>query len=113
MTTNHDHLREVAEANVHIRMNMWLDPQEILAVLDELNHWRSQCEAEAIVSSSYFDELAALRKENEELRTHVGSLVKAGSYLINRVVETKGIRCMDDMSHAIDAARAAIGDSHE
>lgn len=35
-------------------------------------------------------------------------LTNASEYLINRVVETKGVRCVDDTEAAIKLARAAL-----
>ncbi|MET3654039.1 ead/Ea22-like family protein [Dyella japonica] len=53
------------------------------------------------------DAYEASARDADVLRGHVNVLVNAGTYLVNRVVETKGVKCMDDMTHAIDGARHA------
>jgi len=88
MTTNHDHLRE-----------MPLDADTLIAAMARINTLQ--------------DELAALRKENEGLRN-----LNATALLRDLVHALDNAFISSWQSTAawqaqLDAARAAIGDSHE
>lgn len=52
----------------------------------------------------------AARSLNVTLRLR--ELVAASTYMRDRVVETRGVKCMDDLDHAIDEAEKALIDSH-
>jgi hypothetical protein len=49
-----------------------------------------------------------LMETKESLYEALHQLTNAAEYLINRVVETKGVRCVDDTEAAIKLAHAAL-----
>jgi len=90
MTTNYDHLREVAQRNLDTGGN-----RALYAHIDIL---------------SLLDELAALRKENDGLRAVVMDILKLADE--HRAGGCRIFQVMTDCP-LTEAARAAIGDSHE
>ena len=101
MTTNHEHLREVAQRNLDTGGN-----RALYAHIDIL---------------SLLGELAALRKENEGLRAALEVEQVDLEFTIQAIVaddpkDEIHLRVRDQkrrVTTALNAARAAIGDSHE
>ena|ERR1051326_2968166 len=122
MTTNHEHLREVAEKATPIYTDLLGDRY----FNDDYSHATLNVQQDDFIRAfspetaiALLDELVALRKENERLRegieqiaNNIGESLNAGcdQDAVNRI----GIYVSElfEMT-AIDAARAAIGDSHE
>ncbi|MFL9582418.1 hypothetical protein [Stenotrophomonas sp. AB1(2024)] len=55
--------------------------------------------------------LAAPPAQGIDLGQHLLNLVAAAKYMRDRVVETRGTKCMDDLDYAIDEADKALIDS--
>lgn len=51
---------------------------------------------------------ALSNREQVDLGQPLRNLVAAAKYMRDRVVETRGVKCMDDLDHAIDEADKAL-----
>lgn len=118
MTTNHEHLREVAEKatpgpwNFSNAAGEWVIRDANQKYLGGLMKGTRQLSNTAVFIATFnpataialLDELAALRKENEALRDALKGLLADTQHSEHHC---------GDSECPVDAARTAIGDSHE
>ena len=124
MTTNHEHLREVAERATPIYTDLLGDRY----FNDDYSHATLNVQQDDFISTfnpatvkSLLDELAALRKENEGLKAALEVEQVDLEFTIQAIVaddpkDEIHLRVRDQkrrVTTALNAARAAIGDSHE
>ena len=130
MTTNHEHLREMAEKAtpgpwIHTGYGS-IQPASggtlVASTVGNSGGWRCYLENATFIATfnpttaiAMLDELAALRKENEALRRAVFNKdLYAVLMDVQNHIDSPALPAMANRSVIkIDAARAAIGDSHE
>jgi hypothetical protein len=100
MTTNHDHLREVATAccNNEKAWSAWLVLQNELAALRKENEGLRVASGRYIELCRQIDTADPVSNEASTLRNIIDDAINLGSECLHL---------------HLDAARAAIGDSHE
>jgi len=103
MTTNHEHLREVA---------LW-HRQEVDALLEDGYTDVQEHLSMASTIESAIDELAELRKENEGLKADAERYREALTLIRDDAYSITWAKGVAEQALESDAARAAIGDSHE